>query len=247
MPGFHFYAVIIGTEILNGRRQDKHFDFIRASLQKRGYELFASLVVKDDAGLIENVFRMIREDPLGVMISSGGIGSTPDDLTREIAARVFTGAAPVRHEEFERDIIGRFGDAAYPHRIHMADIPKGSRLLKNPVNNMSGFYLDERYFFVPGFPEMAHPMIGEALSRFYPQNKKSYRMTLRAETGENSLIDVMKTVPAHIELSSLPMIRGGRPSVEISVSSYDEAETRLWFGRFTEALEASRTAYTLLP
>jgi molybdopterin-biosynthesis enzyme MoeA-like protein len=247
MQTFHFYAVIIGTEILNGRRADKHFDFLLNALAQRGFALFASMVIKDDPLLIEQTYRMIKQDEHAVMFSFGGIGSTPDDLTRAIAAKVFTEKPLVRHGAFEQDIIDRFGDDAYPHRIHMSDLPEESRLLKNPVNNMSGFYLDERYFFVPGFPEMAHPMISEALNRFYPRNKREFRKTLLAKTSENTLIDIMESVPETVELSSLPMLKDGKAMVELSVASYDEALTDRWHDAFTSFLEEREIEYREIP
>ncbi len=244
MKKLHFYAVIIGTEILNGRRNDKHFPFLKQLLEERGYTLFASFVIKDDAELIERTYRMIMADPNSVMFSFGGIGSTPDDLTRSVASKVFTDKPPVRHKKFERDIIERFGDDAYPHRIFMSDLPEGSELLKNPVNNMSGFYLQKRFFFVPGFPEMAHTMILQAMNAFFPQNDKIYRHTLLAHTGEASLIDLMKEVPSDIEFSSLPILNRGNPMVEISVAGYDKEETLKWFLKFSGFLDNSKIKYT---
>ena len=242
----HFYAVIIGTEILNGRRQDKHFAFVRQALETRGHTLYASLVITDDEALIANTFEMIRADPKAVMFSFGGIGSTPDDLTRAIAARVFTGKPTTRHGRFERDIIKRFGDEAYPHRIHMADLPERADLLHNPVNNMSGFSLQQRYFFMPGFPEMSHPMVEEALQRHFPSAAARYRRSLKARTSENSLIHIMQEMPSHIELSSLPMFVDGVANVEISVASDSDGETAKWFARFTDELDARAIVYTLL-
>ncbi len=243
----HFYAVIIGTEILNARRQDKHFAFVQEALMARGHKLHGVFIVNDHPALLRNVFEMIRNDPDAVMFSFGGIGSTPDDLTREIAAEIFTCKDVTRHKAFERDIIERFGDAAYPHRIHMADLPEHAELLQNPVNNMSGFYLEERYFFTPGFPNMAHPMIIEALERFYPKNEKPlHRRTLLAETSENTLIDVMQTLPESVEFSSLPMLIEGVPRVEISVAHSDAAVAEVALKRFKEKLENLKISYTLL-
>ena len=246
MKNPHFYAVIIGTEILNGRRQDKHFEFVRQALAKRGHELFASLVIKDDPILIERIFKMVREDGDAVLFSFGGIGSTPDDLTRDIASKVFREAPLQRHAKFEQDVIARFGEEAYPHRVHMADLPPNAQLLKNPVNNMSGFFLDERYFFVPGFPQMSHPMIEEALERFYPKNRQKYRKTLKADTSENSLITLMKAMPEEIELSSLPMFIEDIPHVELSIASEDLELVESWFVRVKEELESRHIDYEVL-
>jgi molybdopterin-biosynthesis enzyme MoeA-like protein len=217
----HFYAVIIGSEILNARREDKHFLYIRDALLHRGHTLFSSFIIKDDPLLIHNTFSMIKNDPDAVMFSFGGIGSTPDDLTRQLASDVFSDGLLVAQRKFADHIIERFGDAAYPHRIHMAELPKNSGLLYNVINNMSGFSLEDRYFFMPGFPEMSHPMVEEALERFYPQAPALYRHTLIAQTSENTLIEVMKQIDKTVDFSSLPMMNGGNPIVEISVASVD--------------------------
>jgi len=241
----HIYAVIIGSEILNGRRQDKHFDYIRDALLRRGHTLYASCIIKDDADLIANTFEMIRNDPNSVMFSFGGIGSTPDDLTRQIASDVFSDGVLIQHDTFYTHIVERFGEAAFPHRILMSHLPKNSGLLHNVINNMSGFYLADRYFFMPGFPEMSHPMVEEALERFFPDSPLTYRRTLIAQTSENTLIDVMKNVDKRVDFSSLPMINNGNPIVEISVASDNEELSRFNFELFITALSEKNIPYEI--
>lgn len=243
----HFYAVIIGTEILNGRREDRHFSFIRDALSERGHTLFASFTIKDDAHLIHSVFSLIKNDPDAVLFSFGGIGSTPDDLTRQIAANVFSDGVLYPHPQFCSDIIERFKEAAFPHRIHMADLPKDAELLPNPINNMSGFTLENRYFFMPGFPEMSHPMTQYGLDQFYPHAPVTYRKTLLAYTSENTLIDVMEKLDSKIDFSSLPMINGGYPIVEISVASEDPILCDTAFRMFISALDERSISYEIRP
>ena len=241
----NFYALIIGTEILNGRREDKHFKFIQTELAKYGHELFASFVIKDDKELMKNTYSLIKNDKDAVLFSFGGIGSTPDDLTREIAADVFTSKELVRHKKFEQDIIEKFANEAYPHRIHMSDLPEDSKLLFNPVNNMSGFSLDNRYFFVPGFPQMAHPMISNVITKFFSEVTKKYRFTLLAQTSENTLITLMKQVPKDIELSSLPIFNDNKASVELSLIGDNKSHTYHYFKMFCEELDNLNITYTL--
>jgi len=242
----NFYAVIIGTEILNARREDKHFLFVRNELQKYGHELFASLIIKDDEKLISNCFEMIKADQDSVLFSFGGIGSTPDDLTREISAKVFTEEPLVAHQQFKKDIIERFADNAYPNRIHMADLPQNSELLFNPINNMSGYSLCERYFFVPGFPDMAHPMITQAIEQYYSQSTNNFRFTLLANTSEDRLIFLMKQLPKHIELSSLPMFKNNKPLVEISLNGENEQEVQNYFNLFINYLNEEVISFNLI-
>ncbi len=241
----NFYALIIGTEILNGRRVDKHFEFVKNELAKYGHELFASFVIKDDVELMKNTFDLIKRDKDAVMFSFGGIGSTPDDLTREVAAQVFTNKGVVTHLKFKEDIIERFNQEAYPHRIHMADIPEGATLLQNPVNNMSGFALENRYYFVPGFPSMAHPMIQSVIKNNYSQSKEKFRFTLFAHTSENTLISLMKNVPKEIELSSLPMFIENKPHVELSLIGDDENLVKYHFEMFQKELDKKNIYYKL--
>lgn len=242
----NFYACIIGSEILNGRRVDKHFEFLKNELQKYGHELFASFVIKDDESLIRRTYQFIKDDADGVMFSFGGIGATPDDLTRAIAAEVFTVKPLERHKKFEQDILERFGNDAYPHRIYMADLPQNSQLLFNPINNMSGFSLQNRYFFTPGFPEMSHPMLSAVIEKFFSQNVKKHRLTLLAQTSENTLIHIMQEVPKDIELSSLPMLRDGKASVEISLCSTDEIYVEKYFHLFQDFLTEQNIEYKLI-
>jgi len=239
----YIYAVIIGSEILNGRRTDKHFDFLREALAREGHTLYCVEIIKDDKALIKSSFERIKADEKSMLFCFGGIGATPDDLTRPIAAEVFRGTPLSRHAKFESDIIAHFGDGAYPNRIHMADLPEGAGLLKNPVNNMSGFYLDERYFFMPGFPEMSHPMVEEAIARFLPKSSTLYRKSLLADCSEEKLIAIMKKIPPQVECSSLPRFVDNRPTVEMSVASYDEEEALFYFSMFTDFLKSKGIAY----
>ena len=169
----NFYSVIIGTELLNGRRKDAHFAFLNQQLLSRGWEQKASFVINDDTNLMENIFNLIKSDPNSVMFCFGGIGSTPDDYTRQIAANAFTNGAMEFHETALENILTKFGQEAYPHRINMAYLPINAKLLKNVVNNVSGFYLDDRFFFTPGFPSMSQAMVVEALNKLYPKHKRN--------------------------------------------------------------------------
>lgn len=241
----NFYSVIIGTELLNGRRKDAHFEFLNSELLKRGWEQKASFVIKDEPKFIEDVFTFIKSDPNSVMFCFGGIGATPDDYTRVAAANVFRDGAMEYHPEAKRLIIEKFGDEAYPHRIEMANLPVGAGLLQNVVSGVPGFFVDNRYFFAPGFPSMAKDMVLEALGRFYPQNRPKHRLTLTANTSENTLIDTMKSVDADVELSSLPQMIGDIRRVVISISGNDLQKVQNNFAKFTEFLEGNEIIYKI--
>ncbi len=216
-----FYSVIIGTELLNGRREDSHFSFLNAQLVKRGWEHKANFVIKDDPNFLKEVFSLVKSDPNSVLFSFGGIGSTPDDFTREVASLAFTGTLPLRHCEAEKIIIDRLKERAYPHPIKMADIPKGSKLIANPINKMPGFALDDRFFFLPGFPQMAHPMIVNIFDEFYPKNREKYSSNFIVHCGEATMIDIMEELHSEIELSCLPLFDSEKRSAEIYLAHSD--------------------------
>jgi molybdopterin-biosynthesis enzyme MoeA-like protein len=233
----NFYTCIIGTELLNGRRKDEHFEFVNSELLKRGWDQKASLVIKDEPYFIESTFQFIKNDPKSVMFCFGGIGATPDDYTRECAAKAFTNGQMCEHPEAAKIIIDRFGENSYPNRIKMAYLPAGASLLNNIVNKIPGFYLENRFFFVPGFPSMAHSMVVEALDKFYPANSPKFSRTFTAFCSEENLIDIMQTIPTAVEFSSLPIIDGDKRAVELYLASQNSCLTEDCYEHFATLIE----------
>jgi molybdopterin-biosynthesis enzyme MoeA-like protein len=200
------FGVIIGTEILNGRREDSHFKFLRDELLKRGYELSGSFVIKDDKEVITKTFEMIKQLN-AKMFCFGGIGATPDDHTREIAAKVFTDSLMEYNQEFIQKIDSRFPNEDNTKKYELAKFPKGAKPLRNnPINGFFGFELEGRYFFTPGFPQMAHPMVIEALDRYFPKKTQKQRYSIIAYAKESEMLDIMQKLPTDIEFSTLPKL-----------------------------------------
>jgi len=242
----NFYSVIIGTELLNGRRKDAHFSFLNKELLKRGWTHKGSFVIKDEPPLMESIYNLIKEDKDSVMFSFGGIGATPDDYTRVCAANVFTNKEMEVNKKAEELIVNQFKDKAYPNRINMATLPLNAGLLKNVVNNVPGFYLENRFFFVPGFPSMAKSMVIEALDKFfYVNDVKSYTLTLSAYCSEEKLISTMKNISSDVDMSSLPIMEGENRYAIISINSNNEDLTKNEFEKFTKYCEENNIKYVL--
>ena len=240
-----FFTLIIGTEILNRRRTDKHFDFVTQALGEKGHKLSGSFIIEDDPALIVQTIKFIASQPNPILFSFGGIGSTPDDYTRKCAAIALRdGQLPV-HEEAKKIIEEKLGNDAYPHPIRMAELPKGAKLLPNPVNKMPAFSLEERYFFMPGFPEMSHPMVEEILEKLLPKKQVFYRHTLTALCKENVFIEVMEQMPKEVEFSSLPKLYSDGWRVSISVASLDESLAFEAFQMYIKVLEEKKIVYGL--
>lgn len=244
-----FFTLIIGTEILNHRRQDAHFDFVSASLFAKGYTLSGSFTIEDNPDLIVEMIKFISTQENAVLFCFGGIGSTPDDYTRQCVATALRDGVLYQHTEAKEVIENKLGKDAYPHAIIMADLPKKSHLLKNVINDMPAFFLDDRYFFMPGFPEMSHPMVETILDKMIPLAQEQYRHTLTAECKESVLIEVMKQMPIGIEFSALPTryIEEGKVvwRVSISVSSTDALLSKNAFSLYVDTLDAKGIAFVL--
>jgi molybdopterin-biosynthesis enzyme MoeA-like protein len=200
--------ILIGDELLSGLRQDKHMPQVLQFLKARGLSLAWVRMVGDDWDLLVQTLRetFLSKD---IVFSFGGIGATPDDLTRQAAAAA-AGVRILRHPQAVALIEGRFGAEAYPNRIHMGELPDGASLIPNPVNQMPGFKLHQHHF-VPGFPSMAWPMVEWVLDTYYQPhfdaNPSVEQRWLLREVMESELIPMMEellnTFP-EVHLSSLP-------------------------------------------
>lgn len=202
-----FGLLVIGDEILAGRRRDRHFEAIGALLRERGYRLAWLRILPDDpAYLVEELRRTMAEEI--PVFSCGGIGATPDDHTRACAAEA-AGVPVVRHPGAVAEIEAQFGEQAYPKRVLMADLPAGAALIPNPYNRIPGFSLN-RHYFLPGFPDMAHPMARWVLEQHYPLLEPEVQRSVwvRAVT-ESVLMDLMTELSARFprhKLFSLPRL-----------------------------------------
>ncbi len=211
---------IIGDEILSGKRKDAHLSKVIELLSARGLQLSWANYLGDIPEQITGLIKasMVRGD---IVFSFGGIGATPDDYTRQCAADA-AGVPIERHAGAVAEIVARYGEGAYPKRVLMADFPKGCDLIPNPINRVAGFSINEHYF-VPGFPEMAHPMVEWVLDTYYAHlfHTQDYveDSILVMEGGESSMIDLMNHIVAsypELKLFSLPKL-DNRRTTEVGV------------------------------
>lgn len=229
-----FGALIIGDEILSGKRQDKHFNKLAELLGARGLQLSWVQYMGDDrARLTETLKRSFASGE--AVFSFGGIGNTPDDHTRQAAAAAL-GEELVLSPEAEAEIRVRFGDDITPQRLLLGTFPASSRIIPNPFNRIPGFMVKEHYF-VPGFPQMAHPMVEWVLDTFYahlfnraPKVEKAFLLT-GDRAYESALLDLMERIVAEypeLRLFSLPSLTqdGVRRHLELGVEGQPEQVER---------------------
>lgn len=234
---------IIGDEILSGKRQDKHLSKVIELLSARGLQLAWANYLGDIPEQITCSLKasMVRGD---IVFSFGGIGATPDDFTRQCAADA-AGVPIERHIGAVAEIEAQYGESAYPKRVLMADFPKDCYLIPNPVNRIAGFSINQHYF-VPGFPEMSHPMIEWVLDTYYSHlfHTQDYieASILVMEAGESNLIDLMNQILdkySELKIFSLPKldkqrttelgVKGAENLVNTAIADIKQAVSALGF------------------
>jgi len=232
---------IIGDEILSGKRQDAHLSFVIQALKSRGLQLAWAHYLGDIPAQITSLLQASMQHG-DIVFSFGGIGATPDDYTRQCAADA-AGVALSRHPGAVAEIEAQYGESAYPKRVLMADLPAGAALIPNPVNRVAGFAIKEHYF-VPGFPQMAHPMVEWVLDTHYRhlfhQQDYTELSILVMDAGESQLIDLMNHIVQkypEIKLFSLPKL-DNRRTTEVGVKGPTAAASA--------ALEEIKLAVTAL-
>ncbi len=178
----NFGLIIIGDEILSGKRADKHLAQAIRILGARGLQVTYAHYVGDDPQRITSTLATAFASG-DVVFSFGGIGATPDDHTRQCAARAL--GCELRLHPQARDLIWeRMQDIATEtgqpfepdrpdnqHRLNMGMFPAGAAIIPNPYNKIAGFSCQGAQggavHFVPGFPVMAWPMVEWVLDTHY--------------------------------------------------------------------------------
>ena len=242
-------VVIVGDEILSGKRQDRHLSHAIETLGARGLSVDWASYAGDDRDRLTALFRdtFARGD---LVFSFGGIGATPDDHTRQAAAAAL-GVPLARHPEAVAEIEARFGAEAYPHRVLMAEFPVGATIVPNPFNRIAAFSVRDHHF-LPGFPQMAWPMMDWLLDTRYPalrREKPVERAIAVYDAGESQLLPLMDENVARyprVKLFSLPAFLpdGGR-RIELGVRGpQDEADAA--FAHLLLGVETSGFRYERL-
>ncbi|MGP1517280.1 MAG: competence/damage-inducible protein A [Ottowia sp.] len=207
MKPLTFGLIVVGDEILSGRRSDKHLAKCIEILAAHGQSLGWAQYVGDAPERITAVLRSAFASGDAVFCT-GGIGSTPDDHTRQCAAAALGvplqahAQAQALIEERARDVAqssGRPFDASQPEhhrRLQMGELPAGARLIPNSYNKIAGFSCDGpgggAVHFMPGFPVMAWPMMEWVLRHEYGP-----RLASAAPWQERSVI-VMGAIEARL-------------------------------------------------
>jgi molybdopterin-biosynthesis enzyme MoeA-like protein len=219
----NFGLIIIGDEILSGKRADKHLPKVIELLSARGLALAWVRYVGDDPQRITADLKFAF-DSGDVVFSCGGIGATPDDHTRQCAAAAL-GRPLALHPEARDLIFERMRDTAAEqgvpfepdrhdnvHRLNMGVFPEGAQIIPNPYNKIAGFSVGSVHF-VPGFPVMAWPMVEWVLDQRYAhlqgQGTQQEKSVIVFGAMEAALTPLMEAIEARfdgVKVFSLPSV-----------------------------------------
>ncbi len=253
--------LIIGDEILSGRRADKHFPKLVSLLAERGMRLgWAEIISDDPAQIIATLRRTF--DSNDIVFSCGGIGATPDDRTRQCAAEAL-GVPLVLHPEARIRIEERIADMARAagsepaladgenrRRLQMGEFPQGADIIPNTYNKIPGFSVRHQtegaHYFMPGFPVMTWPMMEWILDTHYfhlfhrdAWLEQSVLVYGSAEATLIPLMEMMERDYPGISIFSLPHVGedGARAHIELGTKGKPE-QVRVAFANMLEALAA---------
>jgi len=181
--------LVIGDEILSGDVRDENSGFLAAELSGLGITVAEIRVVPDRREAIVAALRELsRGDDL--VLVSGGIGPTHDDLTRQAVAEVL-GLPVRRHPEAERLLREGFGASVTEAELSMADLPEGAELLPGLHTNVQGFRLG-RLHVLPGVPHLLRDIVARLAMEWSGQGLE--RVELLTHLREGQVADGLRRV-----------------------------------------------------
>lgn len=158
-------VIIIGDELLFGQTIDTNSAFIGQALSCIGVDLTWATTVGDDERRIEAALRQAL-GRVDVVIAAGGLGPTPDDVTRQAVAQAFGRKLILQNEVLRQiqDKIARWGLKASEDITPQALVPEGAQVLSNRVGIAPGLFLaleGKMLFVLPGVPREMEDMLKE--------------------------------------------------------------------------------------
>ena len=212
-------VILVGNELLKGERRDAHLAFIGHQLLEIGVRVEGVIVVGDDRVGIADMVRE-RLSNCRVLIVSGGLGPTHDDITREGVADGL--GLPLEFHDVEwkvvQEIFKTFGKAADESNRRQAYFPKGATPMPNPVGTAAGFIIEHSGCLVavlPGPPRELIPMFNDLvvprIKSIFKRPKlirETFRTTGIGESAMTPLVQPIFEKYAEFVVSSLPHLGG---------------------------------------
>ena len=228
--------VILGDEVLKGEIREANLAYMLPLLAEWGAETALCAILPDDVPAVVRHLRRFREE-VDLLVLTGGIGPTPDDITRDAVAEV-AGVPLIVHPEAKAALEARSYKGSNPeYRMLMAQVPDGATLIPNPLSPAPGFFIDRMAVF-PGIPRMLREMFGWV--RPLIEGNRRSRVVLYSMAPESSYAGIMReAMDAYpdVAIGSYPISEGEyRVRVVFRGSRFDRTSSCASF--FEEKLAA---------
>lgn len=214
--------IIIGNEILSGRTQDVNIAHIAQKLNALGVHVREARVIPDAEDVIVDTVRQFHK-AYDYVFTTGGIGSTHDDITAESISKAFH-----RDVEFNKEVVAVMvkicgTDDLSEGRLNMARMPVGAKLIHNPVTSIPGFQI-ENVFVMAGIPEVMRGMLDYALENVIPGHP-ILSVAIHCYLAEGDLAPGLRDIQnqnPEVEIGSYPFWRLGKWGATAVVRGQDK-------------------------
>lgn len=235
--------IAIGDELLIGQVLDSNSQYLAAQLDLLGYEVERCITIGDCEEALSSIFNSYSQQQV-VIITTGGLGPTDDDKTRDVLASFFE--QPLQLHQPTLDAMRRFlektGKIVTEFHSRQAYVPSDSNVLPNQFGTAPGIHITKggmQVFSIPGVPyemkQIFKDGIKPILEREFKGNKKTHRTLLTAGIAESvlaeKLIPFEKKLPKNISLAYLPRL--GQVRLRLTTRQSDEKT----LNQFNELIE----------
>ncbi|MDB4974433.1 MAG: Molybdopterin binding motif, CinA [Myxococcaceae bacterium] len=233
-------ALIIGNEILSGKVNEQNVFVMARELFELGVELRRIVVCPDEVPVIVRDLRDLMSNH-DVVITSGGVGPTHDDVTIKAVAAAFD-VPVVRSPTYESLLRAYYGERVTEMHLRMADVPDGSRLVSNAETSWPTVVMKNVYVF-PGVPQIfkhKFPIMRDELkdaARFYSR-------TVYVGLDEPALAPLLDRLAAghpHVNIGSYLFWGDGADyRTKLTIDGRDQAEVEASFEEMVAGIPAER-------
>jgi molybdenum cofactor synthesis domain-containing protein len=214
-------VLTVGNEIVSGDVENTNASWLGRQLAGLGIGVRLMAAVRDDVEEIADFLRTERPRANYVFVT-GGLGGTPDDVTREGVAAAFEvpceeipAVATTLRQRFEGRGLGEYA-------ARWACLPRGAEPLENPLGGAPGFVLGDVYV-LPGLPREMEALFDSVAERFHGRPIGTWRRSYR--TGEGQIVGILEEATRRhpgVAIGSYPRFLEDGPEVEVVLKSSDE-------------------------
>jgi len=216
--------IVIGNEVLSGRTKDKNVGWVAERLNSIGINLIEARIIRDNQEVIISTIQELSEK-VDYIFTSGGIGPTHDDITTVAIAKAFR--VPVeKNKEALRRLEEHYkgtGIELNSARLKMANIPKGAKLIDNPVSAAPGFKISNVYVMA-GVPKIMQAML-DGILKTIKNGSETISISIGCNIGEGNIakgLEKIETLQNNIEIGCYPWFRAGLVGTNVVIRSLDK-------------------------